>query len=64
MPMALRRILIDTIDTIYRGRLKFVDSKKNGEKHVFDSIHFSYYNRYSKRVCAAAFFFGFPDLSV
>jgi hypothetical protein len=57
MPETLRRNLIDAVDTVYRGRLKSVDSKKNGERHVFDSIHFSYYNRYSKRVSVCLLFF-------
>jgi len=55
MPSSLRRNLIDTIDTVYCGRLNVVDSQKNGEMHVFESVHFSFYNRYSKRVSAHIF---------
>jgi len=51
MPDSLRKDVIDTIDCVYKGHLKHVDSKKNGEKHEFESIHFLYFNSYSKRVC-------------
>ena len=51
MPPHLRKCLMDTIDLAYRERVKHCDTKAANGKHVFGSIHFSYYNRYSKRVC-------------
>ncbi len=51
MPPHLRKHLLDTIDLVYRERVKHCDTKAANGKHVFGSIHFSYYNRYSKRVC-------------
>src|SRR6266704_1871384 len=51
MPPHLCKRLLDTIDLAYRERVKHCDTKAANGKHVFGSIHFSYYNRYSKRVC-------------
>jgi hypothetical protein len=50
MPETLRRDLVDAIDSVFMGRFKKADTHGAGSTHVFDSIHFSYYNRYSKRV--------------
>jgi hypothetical protein len=50
MPETLRRDLFDAIDSVFAGRCTMVDTRNAGSTHVFDSIHFSYYNRYSKRV--------------
>ena len=50
MPDPLRRELIDAIDSIYKDCFTIIDTQKAGPRHTFDSIHFSYYNRYSKRV--------------
>ena len=51
MPPHLCKRLLDTIDLAYRERVKHCNTKAANGKHVFGSIHFSYYNRYSKRVC-------------
>ena len=50
MPPRLRQDLIDAIDAIYRSRLVAINTQTTGEKHSFDSVHFSYFNRFSKRV--------------
>jgi len=49
MPPHLRKRLLDTINLAYRERVKHCDTKAANGKHVFGSIHFFYYNRYSKR---------------
>lgn len=59
MPQQLRRDLIDTIDNVFRDRLTSSDSQKTGSAHTFDSIQFSFYNRYSKRVGHNNFLFIF-----
>ena len=51
MPPHLHKHLLDTINLAYRERVKHCDTKAANGKHIFGSIHFFYYNHYSKQVC-------------
>lgn len=59
MPESLCKDVIDAIDSTYGGCLKYVDSKKTAEKHTFESIHFLYFNSYSKHICDVLHYYTF-----
>lgn len=50
MPQDIRVNLMRDLNTIYTDAIRAKDTRAQGEMNDFESIHFSYYNRYSRRV--------------
>lgn len=56
MPEDIRINLMRDLNTIYKNGVYAKDTGVEGKKNDFQSIHFSYYNRYSTRVFFPLFF--------
>lgn len=50
MPANLRRGVMDQLQLIFPDRFKFTDTKADGINNTFQSVHYSWYNRYKERV--------------
>lgn len=59
MPPSLKNTLFAKLEMIYPNVLKNVDTTHEGKENSFPSVHFSYWFKYGRRVCA--FFILFTD---
>lgn len=50
MPSNLRSNLMNTLKLVFPGKIKQTSSELQGENFTFESLHFSWYNRFHLRV--------------
>ena len=50
MPEELKKQILPLLMGIFPGELKHTDSKSEGEKFTYKSVHFTWYNRFAKGV--------------
>ncbi len=55
LPSDLKERLLIYLSSSLPGRLSTVDTLNDAQDYIFESIYFSWYNRYSKRVSAVLF---------
>lgn len=50
MPEELKEQILPLLMSIFPDELKYTDSKKLGEQFTYESVHFTWYNRFAKGV--------------
>jgi hypothetical protein len=56
MPTELKEKAMRYLTAAYPDNLVETDTWSAKHQHTFESVHFSWYNRYSKRVCFLSYF--------
>jgi len=61
LPDHLRKSLMSILCTLFRDKVRWIDSELEGFLHLFECIQYTYYNRYATQVSPFLFSYDMTD---